>query len=196
MNPILIDLPEEIKTPRLVLRHLKPGDGPMLNEVVCQEIEHLRPWLPWARQAPTVEESEEHCRRSYARWILREDLGILVLERETGRLLGGSGLHRISWEVPRFEIGYWLRKDAEGRGLMTEAALALTHFAFLSFAAKRVEIRCEVENRRSAAIPERLGYRPEGVLRHQLIGTDGTPKDMAVYARTDSVGLPDLDISW
>src|SRR5262245_66348773 len=98
--------------------------------------------MPWARQTPTVEESEENVRRAHAKWILREDLRLSMWEKSTTTFIGGVGLHRINWQLPSFEIGYWIRTSSVGKGYATEAANALTRFSFDALNARRVELRC------------------------------------------------------
>jgi len=116
MDPLLIDVPERIETERLILRCPQPGDGALVNAAVFESLEALRPFMPWAQTAPSVDESELVSRRAQARFRLREDLVMSMFERAAdggeGRYVGGSGSHRISWEVRRFEIGYW--PDAAG----------------------------------------------------------------------------------
>ena len=187
MDPLLVDVPECIRTERLLLRRPQPGDGVALNAAVCESIDELRPWMPWARSAPTPEESERECRRMHGRFALREDLVVFVFERRQdgseGALLGGSGLHRIDWTVPRFEIGYWRRTGRGGQGLIGEAVLALNRVAFDRLGARRVEIRMDARNERSARVAERAGFTFEGLLRPDALGPDGQPRDTRVYAR-------------
>ena len=187
MDPLLIDVPERIETPRLVLRAPRPGDGAALNAAVCASIDALRPWMPWAGAAPTPAQSEAWCRTMAARFALREELTLLIFERladgGAGALAGCSGLHHIDWTVPRFEIGYWRRTDRGGRGYVTEAVLALDRLAFERLGARRVEIRTDSRNERSARVALRAGFRLEGVLRNASLGADGTPRDTSVYAR-------------
>ena len=191
MDPLLIDVAERIETERLVLRRPQPGDGPTLNAAVCESLDELRPWMPWAQAAPTPEESEIQCRRMHARFASREDLVMFIFERATdggeGMLLGGSGLHRIDWTVPRFEIGYWRRTGQGGRGVITEAVRALSRSAFDRLVARRVEIRMNADNDRSARVAERAGFTLEGVLRQDALGVDGAPRDTRVYARVRGV---------
>ena len=187
MDPLLVDVPECIRTERLLLRRPQPGDGVTLNAAVCESIDELRPWMPWARSAPTPEESERECRRMHGRFALREDLVVFVFERQQdgseGALLGGSGLHRIDWTVPRFEIGYWRRTGRGGQGLIGEAVLALNRVAFDRLGARRVEIRMDARNERSARVAERAGFTFEGLLRQDALDPDGQPRDTRVYAR-------------
>ncbi len=181
-NPILLDFPDQFESERLILRAPRPGDGPALNEAVVDSLDHLRPWMPWAKEAPTVAESEAIIRRGAARWLTREDLWLMLIRKRDGRWLGGSGLHRIDWSVPRFEIGYWVRAGEEGKGYITEAVRAITHFAFETLQAERLEIRCDTQNTRSAAVAERCGYTREGTLRHDSRSPDGELRDTLVFS--------------
>jgi ribosomal-protein-serine acetyltransferase len=75
------------------------------------------------------------------------------------------GSHSIDWLNRRSSIGYWLARDEQGRGTMTEAVRAHLDHAFGTWRLNRILIQAAVENARSRAIPERLGFREEGVLR-------------------------------
>lgn len=179
---ILKDFPDRFETARLLLRLPLPGDGAALNEAVIESLEHLRPWLPWAQQAPTLAESEANVRQAYLAFLAREDLRFHLFLKETGELVGATGLHCIRWEVPSFEIGYWVRRSRQGQGLITESTEALTRFAFDTLGARRVEIRLDPTNARSRAIPERLGYELEGVLRADGRTPAGALRDSMVFA--------------
>ena len=81
MDPLLIDVPERIETERLILRCPQPGDGVLVNAAVRESLDALRPFMPWAQTAPSVDESELVCRRAQARFRLREDLVLSIFER-------------------------------------------------------------------------------------------------------------------
>ena len=165
-QPILLDLPEELCGERVRIRPYRAGDGAAMWEAVEESREHIRAWLPWGSFHATPDDSEAFVRRALAKWILREDIALGLWDLATGRFLGGIGLHRINWDIPAFEIGYWLRATAEGKGYMTEAVRLLCDFTFRTLQAQRVEIRCDVRNERSAAIPRRLGFTQEAILRN------------------------------
>jgi RimJ/RimL family protein N-acetyltransferase len=197
VDPLLIDVPERIATERLLLRRPQPGDGAQLNAAVTQSLAELRPWMPWAQVAPTLQDSELNCRRMHANFALREDMVFFVFERgaggtegSAGALVGSSGLHRIDWRVPRFEIGYWRRTGFEGRGLMVEVARALSRLAFDTLAARRVEIRMDARNERSVRVAERAGFTFEGMLRQDSVDVAGGGRDTRVYARVRGVEEP------
>ena len=171
-DPILRDFPYSFETERLLIRGPLPGDGKMVRAAVLESQAELRQWLPWAVDIPDEAEYEANIRRGYTRFLNREDLWMMILLKDTGVIIGGSGLHRINWDVPRFEIGYWLSTAYTRQGLMTEAVAAITHFAFETLDARRVEIRVDSNNHKSIAIPQRLGFVLEGTLhqeaRHHL----------------------------
>jgi RimJ/RimL family protein N-acetyltransferase len=138
--------------------------------------------MPWAKEVPTPEESEENIRQAVAKFVAREDLRLNAYEKETGAFVIGTGLHRINWGVPKFEIGYWVRTSRAGRGYVTEAVGAITRFAFEVLGAERVEIRCDTRNGRSGRVALRCGYRLEGTLRCNERDNDGVLRDTHVYA--------------
>ena len=184
-QPLLVEVPEELGTARLLLRPPRAGDGSMVNEAVVESIESLRPWMPWADPTPTVEQSEIWCRDGRAAFLARARLPWIMLERHSGAFVGSAGMPRLDWKVPRFEIGYWVRRRFEGQGFVTEAVAALTDLAFGALAARRVEIRVDPRNERSWRVPERLGFVLEGVLRNDERAPDGTLRDTRVYAVTE-----------
>ena len=82
-----------------------------------------------------------------------------------GRLAGAIGYDPIDWENRTTELGYWLGEEYQGKGLVTAACRALVEPAFGELSLNRVVISCATENKKSCAIPERLGFRREGVQR-------------------------------
>lgn len=186
-DPLLIEVPERLDGQRTTLLMPSAGAGAEMAVVITQSLPHLRPWMIWAQEAPTAESSELVVRRMHADFIARRDLCFHLYARRAdgspGRLLGGSGLHRIDWAVRKFEIGYWIRPDAAGQGHVGEAVRLLTALAFDRLGARRVEIRCDSDNLKSRSVAERCGFELEGVLRRDALGVDGQPRDTAVYAR-------------
>jgi RimJ/RimL family protein N-acetyltransferase len=155
MNPILIDFPDYFETERLHIRCPMPGDGAEVNAAILETLDELGPWMPWVNPIPTVEQTEEHQRKARVHFLERSDLPLNLYLKGTETYVGGSGLHRMDWDVPRFEIGYWRRKRFQGQGLITEAVRGITAFAFATLHAKRVEIRCDVSNVKSREVAER-----------------------------------------
>ena len=191
MEPLMLDVPARIDTPRLILRCPTSADAAAQNEAVCESLADLRPYMPWAQAAPTLAQSEAECRRMHAKYLLREDLVMFMFERldawREGDLVGGTGLHRIDWAQRNFEIGYWCRTGRQRQGYVAEAVQALTRFAFDRLEARRIEIRMDAGNERSWRVAERAGFRLEGVLRGDSLTPGGELRDTRVYARVRGV---------
>lgn len=139
--------------------------------------------MPFADPLPSVEESEENCRRAHAKFLLREDLRLSLFEKSTRRYLGSSGLHRMNWLIGRYEIGYWIRTSESGRGYVTEAVAGIVAFAAQYLHATRMEIRCDPRNVPSRRVAERAGFHLEATLLGDDPDVDGVPSDTLVFAK-------------
>jgi RimJ/RimL family protein N-acetyltransferase len=200
MDALLEDVPERIDTERLILRSACAADAAVLNHAVCESLDALRHYMPWAQTSPSLAQSDADCRRMQAKFLLREDLPMFMFVRRPdggeGAFVGGTGLHRIDWTLRRFELGYWCRSTEQRRGFVTEAARALTRFAFERLRARRVEVRMDDTNERSWRVAQRAGFALEGVLRSDSLNPLGAPRDTRVYALValdEAVAAPAAD---
>lgn len=180
----LPEVPEEVFTERLKLRMPKPGDGKAVNAAITASIDELKPWLGFVQDQPSPRETEINIMESHILFLKRENLRYLIFDRETDEFIGTTGFHAIEWEIPKMEIGYWISTVHSGKGYMIEAVGALTDLAIDNFACRRIEIRCESENIKSRAVPEKLGYALEGILHNDELSVDGKRlTDTCIYAK-------------
>jgi len=174
VQPVLIDVPLAVDTARLTLRCPRVGDGTELNAAVVESLAELRPWMHWATKPDPVETTEAHMREAAAEFILRKTMRYLIFLKGTNTLVGSTGLQYPRWDVPSFEIGYWVRTRFVGQGYITESVNALTEMAFTQLGARRMQLICNSTNTRSAAVARRCGFQLEGILRnavrHHLTG--------------------------
>lgn len=175
---------EELRGERVLVRPYRESDARDLQEAVAESRDHVRPWLPFADFHQSVEETHDWIIHCMSRWMLRDDMPVGLWDIATNRFVGGSGLHPRNWDIPFFEIGYWVRHTAEGKGYVSEAVKLLTDYAFGALYARRVMIRCDERNIRSAAVAERLGFVREGRLRNSEITQDGQLRTMLVFSLT------------
>jgi len=196
MNPLLLDISEQFETERLLLRVPVNGDGALVNHAIRESYESLHKWMKWADHIPEIEETEAEVRNQRANFLLRNRLTFYILDKLTGEFLGTCSLVRIDWEVRRFEIGYWIRHSAVGKGFMSEAVNELTRFAFKNLQANRIEILCDTKNIASCKVAERCGYYLEAILLNNFIDPSGNLKDDCLYAKVrlenGSFGYPNL----
>jgi ribosomal-protein-serine acetyltransferase len=160
------------------LRAVEESDADELHALIEANRGHLARWLPWAA-AQTHEHTVRFIRS--AREQMAGDNGVQMAIIDEGRIVGMVGFHGIDWQHRATSLGYWLADNAQGRGTMTEAVRAMVTYALRACALNRVEIRASVENARSRALIERLGFRFEGVARKAFRLADGYHDD-AVYS--------------
>jgi RimJ/RimL family protein N-acetyltransferase len=148
-------LPGEVVGRRVVLRRWVVSDVPEMAAVVERNTEHLRPWMPWAKE--TLDEKDraaliETWERS---WLDGGEVvfGVFL----DGRAIGGCGLHRRRGPNG-LEIGYWIDKDHTNQGMATEVARALTTAALSVPGITFVEIHHDKANVASRRVPEHVGY--------------------------------------
>jgi ribosomal-protein-serine acetyltransferase len=160
------------------LRLLREADTDELYELIANNRCHLARWLPWA-DAQTRDGTLAFIQ--VAREQARRGEGFQAAIVEEGRIIGVIGFHGIDAHHRSTTIGYWLHADAQGRGTMTEALRAMVHHALAVWKLNRVEVRATVENTRSRAVIERVGFRFEGIARQAFRLADGYHDD-AVYS--------------
>lgn len=195
-EPILIDIPMPIRTPRLMLRNVLPGDGAEMHEIKVESFDDLRKWMPWTKLGVgTVDDAEKVIRENHAKYILREDMMMAAFTHD-GRLIAMCGLHRFDWEFRSFEIGYYVRSSDHNKGYATELANALTRFAFGALEARRVIICAATANAASRRVIEKLGFELESLVKADALLPDGTVTGHANYVRYDTNGLPNENVTW
>lgn len=164
---------------RLVPRHA--GDAAEVFALVDHNRASLREWLGWVDATRSVHDVRRYARYAEAQFDSRVGFDFAI--RYHDRAAGAIGLHALDWSNRSAAIGYWLAPPERGRGTLSRACAALVTFAFRDLLLHRIEIRCAVENRRSRAVPERLGFSFEGTLAGAHV-LQGTFHDIALYAIT------------
>jgi ribosomal-protein-serine acetyltransferase len=154
-----IDLPGGAR-----LRLLEESDADELFALTDANRAHLEPWLPWVPHTRAPADTLEFIRATHRQLADDQSMQFAIVDRDGG-IAGVVGFHRFDWANRATSIGYWLAADRQGRGLMTEAVRALVDYAFSERDLHRIEILAAVDNARSRAVPERLGFRAEGVRR-------------------------------
>ncbi|HEX4678911.1 MAG TPA: GNAT family protein [Gaiellaceae bacterium] len=187
--------PYRIETERLVIRCYEPEDAPLLKAAVDSSIEHLLPWMPWARFEPqSVEDKIQLCRMFRGQFDLDQNYVYGIFSPDETEQLGGSGFHKRGNDGS-LEIGYWVAASAVGQGIATEVTAVQTRAGFELAGLDRVDIQVDPANERSLAIPRKLGFTEDGRLRRRLDAHgDGARRDSFVFSmlREELAGSPCL----
>lgn len=165
------------------LRLLEESDAAELHALIEANRVYLARWLPWAA-AQTFEDTAGFIRRTREQLLANNGFQLAILSEQ--RIAGVVGYHGVDWARRSTRIGYWLAEEHQGQGTMTAAAVILVDHALSVWELDRVEIRAAVENRRSRAVAERLGFREENTLREaEQVGDRFL--DQVVYAKPATV---------
>ena len=132
--------------------------------------EAFRPYLDWIDTTTSDKDVEDFilkCKKGFEEKT-SADFGVLY----EGKWVGSMGFHDIRHDHHRAAIGYWLDREYQGKGIMTACVKAIINYGFTELNLNRIEIQCEMNNLKSKAIPERLGFTCEGILRdyHKVNG--------------------------
>lgn len=193
-DPLLLDLPDQIETARLVMRPPRVGDGGVLHDAIVESLPELRRFLallPWVAQEQSVESAEIYCRMAQSNFVARKDLPFLLFEKGSQELVGVAGLHRPVWATPKADVGYWGRVSRSRRGFISEAVERLVSLAFDTLRMVRVELVTDAENTASRQVAARCRFELEGILRDDHRSPDGALRSTCMYARlAPGAGLP------
>jgi RimJ/RimL family protein N-acetyltransferase len=184
INPILLDIPQELTGERMFLRVPRAGDSAIVYPSVRDSLRELKMWMPWATDGYDVRGCEEWCRRAAGQFILRKQIPYLIFLQDGMRHIGTIGVHERDWDIPSCEIGYWLHSAQTGHGYMAEAIGIVMAMLRNTLKMRRVQLRTDSNNAKSRRVAERAGFQLEGILRNDSKATDGKSRDTCMFSWT------------
>lgn len=151
-----------------------------LFSVVNLNREHLREFLGWVDNTTTVEQSAKNIQDRIDGYV-NGDTASFVIKHDK-RIIGSAGYVKLNGACKNGEIGYWISKDYEGKGIVSKCVKTLLEYGFGELKLHRITIKCSSKNSKSAAIPKRFGFTHEGTIREDRFDGDG-------YSNTELFGL-------
>ncbi len=150
-----------------------------IYRVVRENLEELKLWMPWVRDDYSIETARDFIKTNLIEFAENNTFAVAVALNE--KIVGTLGFHHLNSANKSVQMGYWLDKSAQGKGIITKCCRVLINHAFEDLHLNRIQINCNIENTKSRAIPERLGFRLEGIHR-QVEWLNNEFRDWAVYA--------------
>lgn len=166
------------------LRLWRAEDAQALYDLIDKNRKHLKAWMPWVDATKEVSDLEKNYLNPTLENYSRENFFEFAIWYQ-GQLAGVIGIHGVDKNNKNTSIGYWLSEDFTGKGIMTQAVSTLLDYLFKKLNLHRVVIRCAVGNDKSCAIPQRLGFKHEGVMREAEWMYDHY-KDLNIYSILES----------
>ncbi|MEM9487260.1 MAG: GNAT family protein [Cyanobacteria bacterium P01_F01_bin.116] len=145
---------------RLQLRSLQLTDTNELFALTDANRTYLRRWLPWLDRTTTTADTRNFIRNTIEQFADTD--GMVAAICYDNEIVGIIGYNYIDWANRIGQLGYWLAECHQGKGIMTTACQYLVNYSFAQLVLNRIVILCATQNKRSRAIPERLGFQHEG----------------------------------
>ena len=171
MHKLLLDIPSQLDTEKLIIRKYADGDGAQLYLLFERNNnrDFLRENVEEMSAIRNEEEAEIKIRKHAAEWIARDRFVMGIWLKSERKYVGEIWIEPKNWEVPLFEIGWFLDQAYQGRGIATEAAQRSLEFLFKELNAHKVVVITRDTNSKSVKLAERLGFHKEGHFRESGI---------------------------
>ena len=148
---------------QIFLRMLSARDAESLFALTDRSREYLREWLPWLDDTNSAEDSLQYIKHTFHIYNNRKGITAGIFYEE--ELVGIVSFNQLDFTNDIGAVGYWLGEEFQGKGIMTKTVQSLTTYGFEHLKLNRIEIRVATKNLPSQAIPERLKFTEEGILR-------------------------------
>ena len=175
MQKMLLEIPTRIEAKRIYMRKYEAGDGQWYFAMSQKNRTHLARYEAEnvVMSIENEQDAEVMVRELAVEWSARNCFFMGAFDRETDEFVAQIYIGPVNWEVPEFEIGFFVDKDHEGQGYVTEAVRAVMGFIFEHLKASRVRMECDDTNERSLRVAERCGMVREGHIRENKKNTNG-----------------------
>lgn len=171
---MIISIDDNIRLELIAQHHAQP-----LFTAINNSRQHLATFLPWVHKMNTVQDFSNyisHCIRLYQQ---QHEVSFAIVADDVP--VGRIGLHHLNSQNKTGSIGYWLSQNAEGKGIVLQSCKKLITYGFEQVGLHRIEIKTATNNVRSQAIPVKLNFKKEGLLREaELVNSEFL--DLYLYA--------------
>jgi RimJ/RimL family protein N-acetyltransferase len=174
--PLGVYPPERIEIDEFHLRRYTRDDALSLHEAIKASFAEIHPWMPWCVQPVRIEEQRDFIERGFLAWATGRAFDYGIFDAEGSQIGAISLMDRVG--PGSLEIGYWLRTDVTGGGIITRAVRRLTELGLALPEISRIEIHCDAANERSAAVPKRLGFRLDAIVEQEAKAPSETGRGM------------------
>lgn len=150
-----------------------------LYKAVDENRIHLSQFLPWVSFMQSSEDMRRYLTNCELLYQQENEVSFVIFFDE--KIIGRIGIHHINILNKNGAIGYWITKDAEGKGIISKSCEALIRYGFQKLNLQRIEIKAATANLKSQSIPERLNFTREGILRQSEL-VNNQFLDIVVYS--------------
>jgi ribosomal-protein-serine acetyltransferase len=165
----------------ITLRQLALPDAIDIFNTINSQREYLGKWLPFVAYTKEVTDTEKFVQEAVS--ASEKNFEYIFTIRKHDEFIGIIGFKETDRVNKKTEIGYWLSELHQKQGIVTKAVDKLCTFAFNKLDINRIQIKCAVDNKPSSRIPQRLGFKFEGIERQGELLTGNVFTDLEVYSK-------------
>ena len=166
-------------SPDTILEPIADHHAAPVFQLIQKNRGQLEKWLPWVTNIHSEADFQNFLNGAKQRVADKQAAAFFI--RHKGEIAGNIGIYHIDHQNKIAAIGYWLGEEFQGKGVITEACREIIRYGFMEFNLNRIELKCGTGNVKSKAIPERLGFTKEGILRQAELG-NGNFQDLYLYS--------------
>jgi len=170
--------------PKTELHQLKLTDSEDIFKVINHQRGYLGRWLPFIEKTKSQGDTAQ-----YVNSVVNapeSQFEYVFTIRYNGEFAGLLGFKDTDRENKKTELGYWISENFQKRGIVTQSVKRICDFAFNKLHINRITIKCAVGNSGSERIPQRLGFKFEGIEREGELLGGNTFTDLKVYSKLKS----------
>lgn len=160
----------------IYLKPLSLNDSTIIYDIVNNQRLYLREWLPFVDTTKDETDIQSFIKDS----LSKEELQYIIYYQHV--FCGLIGFNNTDRTNNKTEIGYWISKDVQGKGIITQSVPKLIDLAFDKLNLNKVTIKVAVSNFKSRKIPERLNFIFEGIEREAELLVNNKYTDLAIYS--------------
>ena len=166
------------------LKQLEQSDSIDIFKTINSQREYLGEWLPFVELTKEISDTEKFVDSVVNAPEDRFEYVFAI--RRHNEFIGLIGFKDTDKANQKTEIGYWLSEKFQKQGIITKSVEKLCDFAFNNQGINRVQIKCAVGNKPSRRIPQKLGFKFEGIERDGELLTGNLFTDLAIYSKLKS----------
>ena len=185
MKARLFNIDTVILTSRTVVRRFRENDGKAFFELIQNNKSRIEDHLPkTVKVVKSANNGEIFVRQKLSEWLLQEEYAFGVWDEKTAKIIAFIRIFNIDWNIPMAEVGYFIDKEFNKKGIMTEVLTAIIHFSFQQLKLEKIKLRTAMDNYASQRLARKCGFRREGDVRSEFKKPSGEIIDLMIFGFT------------
>ncbi len=181
----LFQIDTALITPRTVVRRFREGEGDIFFNLLEDNRHRISDVLPNTIEVVSDREgAEAYIRQKIAAWLVQKEYCFGVWDNKHAALIGFIRLYHIDWSVPSADLTFFIDRNFEGKGIMTEVVQTMMRFAFDQLEIEKIRLRTATDNYATQRLARKCAFRREGDLRSEIRRPSGELVDVMLFGYT------------